>query len=93
MHREEKLGIGVFVTDFHDSDNHRFAGNYMFEKGVKFLKEVLAQVEIDPRRLRLKWVLSSEGGKSTQIVNETTWKIKIFESTLLGKKFQENVLA
>jgi len=58
---------------------------------VKFLKDVLAQVGIDPKRLRLEWVSASEGGKFARIVKEMIEDVRKLGPSPLRKEFQETV--
>jgi len=83
---------GILVTGCHPGDCHYITGNYACEKRVKFLKEVLAQIGIDPRRLRLEWVSASEGGKFAQIVKEMIEDVRKLGPNLLRKELQETVL-
>jgi len=82
---------GVLVTGCHPGDCHYITGNYACEKRVKFLKEVLAQVGIDPRRLRLEWVSASEGGKFAKVVKEMIEEVRKLGPIPLRKEFKETV--
>ena len=82
----------ILVTGCHPGDCHYITGNYACEKRVKFLKEVLAQIGIDPRRLRLEWVSASEGGKFAQIVKEMIEDVRKLGPNPLRKELQETVL-
>ena len=82
---------GVLVTGCHPGDCHYITGNYACEKKVKFLKEVLAQIGIDPRRLRLEWVSASEGGKFAKIIKEIKEAIRKLGPNPLRKELQDSV--
>ena len=82
---------GVLVTGCHLGDCHYATGNYKCEKRVQFLKEVLAQIGVDPRRLRLEWVSASEGGKFARIVKEMIEDIRKLGPSPLRKELQEAV--
>ena len=82
---------GVLVTGCHPGDCHYITGNYACEKRVKFLKEVLAQVGIDQRRLRLEWVSASEGGKFARIIKEMIEETRKLGPSPLRKELQEAV--
>jgi len=81
---------GVLVTGCHLGDCHYITGNYACEKRVKFLKDVLAQVGIDPRRLRLEWVSASEGGKFAKVVKEMIEEVRKLGPSPLRKELQES---
>jgi len=83
---------GVLVTGCHPGDCHYITGNYACEKRVKFLKEVLSQVGIDPKRLRLEWVSASEGGKFARIVKEMIDDVRKLGPSPLRKELQESAL-
>lgn len=82
---------GVLVTGCHPGDCHYITGNYACEKRVKFLKDVLAQVGIDPRRLRLEWVSASEGGKFAKVVKEMIEEVRKLGPSPLRKELPESV--
>jgi len=87
-----RLGIdGVLVTGCHPGDCHYITGNYACEKRVKFLKDVLRQVGIDPGRLRLEWVSASEGGKFAKVVKEFIEEVRKLGPSPLRKELQESV--
>ena len=82
---------GVLVTGVPPGDCHYITGNYACEKRVKFLKDVLSQIGIDPRRLRLEWVSASEGGKFAKVVKEMIDEVRKLGPSQLRKEFQETV--
>jgi len=87
-----KQGIdGVLVTGCHPGDCHYITGNYACEKRVNFLKEVLAQIGIEPQRLRLEWVSASEGGKFAKIVKEMIEEVRKLGPNPLRREVQESV--
>ncbi len=82
---------GVLVTGCHPGDCHYITGNYACEKRVKFLKDVLAQIGIDPKRLRLEWVSASEGGKFAKVVKEMIEEVRKLGPSALRKDLKEIV--
>jgi len=82
---------GVLVTGCHPGDCHYATGNYACEKRVRFLKDVLAQIGIDPRRLRLEWVSASEGGKFAKVVKEMIEEVRKLGPSPLRRELQESV--
>jgi F420-non-reducing hydrogenase iron-sulfur subunit len=82
---------GVLVTGCHIGDCHYITGNHACEKRIEFLKEILVQIGIDPRRLRLEWVSASEGGKFARIVKEMVEDVKKLGPNPLRKEVQESI--
>jgi F420-non-reducing hydrogenase iron-sulfur subunit len=67
---------GVIVMGCHLGDCHYQEGNYKTIRRLPFLKRLVKDFGIDPRRLRLEWVSASEGDKFAKIVNEMTEEIR-----------------
>ena len=67
---------GVVVMGCHPGDCHYQEGNYKTARRIPFLKRLVAQFGIEPRRLRLEWVSASEGDRFAHIVNEFTEEIR-----------------
>lgn len=67
---------GVIVMGCHLGDCHYQEGNFKTIRRVPFLKRLIKEFGIDPRRLRLEWVSASEGDRFAQIVNEMTEEIR-----------------
>jgi F420-non-reducing hydrogenase iron-sulfur subunit len=63
---------GVLVGGCHPGDCHYQEGNYKTLRRVTLLKKVLAQMSLNPDRLRLAWVSASEAQKFAQTVIEFT---------------------
>lgn len=61
---------GVFIGGCHPGDCHYISGNYKALKRVKMLKKLLPQLGINPDRLRLEWVNSSEGKKFAEYITD-----------------------
>jgi len=81
---------GVLVTGCHLGDCHYISGNYACEKRIKFLKDALAQIGVDQKRLRLEWVSASEGGKFARIVKEFIEEVRQLGPSPLRKELQES---
>ena len=60
----------------HLGDCHYQEGNFKTIRRLPFLKRLVKDFGIDPRRLRLEWVSASEGDKFAKIVNEMTEEIR-----------------
>jgi F420-non-reducing hydrogenase iron-sulfur subunit len=67
---------GVIVMGCHLGDCHYQEGNYKTIRRLPFVKRLVKEFGIDPRRLRLEWVSASEGDKFAKIVNEMTEEIR-----------------
>jgi F420-non-reducing hydrogenase iron-sulfur subunit len=67
---------GVIVMGCHLGDCHYQEGNYKTIRRIPFLKRLVEQFGIDPRRLRLEWVSASEGDRFAEIVNSFTEEIR-----------------
>ena len=67
---------GVIVMGCHLGDCHYQEGNYKTIRRIPFLKHLIKDFGIDPRRLRLEWVSASEGDKFAKVVNEMTEEIR-----------------
>ena len=67
---------GVVVMGCHLGDCHYQEGNYKTIRRLPFLKRLIKEFGIDPRRLRLEWVSASEGDKFAKVVNEMTEEIR-----------------
>ena len=67
---------GVIVMGCHLGDCHYQEGNHKTIRRIPFLKRLIRDFGIDPRRLRLEWVSASEGDQFARIVNEMTEEIR-----------------
>jgi F420-non-reducing hydrogenase iron-sulfur subunit len=67
---------GVVVMGCHLGDCHYQEGNFKTIRRIPFLKRLIRDFGIDPRRLRLEWVSASEGDRFAKIVNEMTEEIR-----------------
>ena len=75
--RAFQLGAdGVVVMGCHLGDCHYQEGNYKTIRRIPFLKRLIKEFGIDPRRLRLEWVSASEGDRFAEIVNEMTKEVR-----------------
>jgi F420-non-reducing hydrogenase iron-sulfur subunit len=68
---------GVLVAGCHlPSDCHYISGNLKAKRRITLLKKVLADLGIEPERLRLEWVSASEGEKFAIIVRDMLEDLK-----------------
>lgn len=52
---------GVMVVGCHPGDCHYNSGNYKTQRRLTLLKAMLAQMGIEPERVKLEWISSEEG--------------------------------
>jgi coenzyme F420-reducing hydrogenase delta subunit len=62
----------VFVSGCHEGDCHYLTGNIQARKRVIKLKKVLAEIGLEPERLDMFWVASSEGPQFARVAHEMT---------------------
>ncbi|MCW4055902.1 MAG: hydrogenase iron-sulfur subunit [Candidatus Bathyarchaeota archaeon] len=68
---------GVLVAGCHTpSDCHYLSGNLKAQRRVILLRRVLAQLGLEPQRLRLEWISASEGDKFAAIVDDMVTQLK-----------------
>ena len=66
----------VFIGGCHPGDCHYQAGNMKTLRRIPLLKRVLAQLGIEPERLRLEWISASEGIRFQEIINELVEQVR-----------------
>jgi formate dehydrogenase subunit beta len=76
---------GVLIAGCHIGDCHYDKGNYMTAKRFRVIKDVLAGVGIDPRRIRLEWVSAAEGAKFQDVITSFTEQVREAGKSPLGK--------
>ena len=67
---------GVLIGGCHPGDCHYMEGNYKTLRRNALLKPLLAQLGIEPERVRLEWISASEGERFAQVVDEFTEEIR-----------------
>jgi len=72
----ERGADGVIVSGCHPNDCHYTAGNFHARRRFAIFREIMDFVGIDPRRVTFSWVSASEGRKWSEVVNETTQRIR-----------------
>jgi F420-non-reducing hydrogenase iron-sulfur subunit len=63
---------GILIGGCHPGNCHYVKGNYKTKARTVLLKELLTQLGIDNRRLRLEWISASEGKRFAKVVDEFT---------------------
>jgi F420-non-reducing hydrogenase iron-sulfur subunit len=77
---------GVLVAGCHTpNDCHYISGNFKAERRVAMLKRLMAQLGIEPERLRLEWISAAEGEKFAQVVREFVADVKRLGPNPLGE--------
>jgi len=75
--RAFQLGAdGVLIAGCHPGDCHYQEGNFKAVRRVLLLKQLLRQLGIDERRLRLEWISASEGEKFAKVSAEFTEQVR-----------------
>ncbi len=67
---------GVLITGCHPGDCHYIDGNYKTFRKIGLISKMLEDLGINPKRLRLEWISSAEGGKFAQVMREMTEQIR-----------------
>ena len=67
---------GVLIGGCHPGDCHYQEGNYKALRRFTLLKKMLADLGIEPERIRLEWIAASEGDKVQRVINEMSDKIR-----------------
>lgn len=66
---------GVLVAGCHIGECHYGKGNFITAKRVAVMKELINFMGISPKRLRLEWIATSEGGKFANVVSDFSQEI------------------
>ncbi len=80
---------GVFIGGCHPRDCHYLEGNYKTLRRILLLKKLLAQLGIEPERLRLEWVSAAEGQRFAQVVTDFVKELKNLGPSPLKEKAGE----
>ncbi|MFW5878348.1 MAG: hydrogenase iron-sulfur subunit [Myxococcota bacterium] len=72
----ERGADGVIVSGCHPGDCHYSKGNYHARRRFAIFREIMGFMGIDLDRVTFSWVSASEGRKWSEIVNETTERVK-----------------
>jgi len=81
----KKGAWGVLVAGCHPGDCHYVNGNYKTQRRVVLLKNLLEELGIEPKRVRLEWISANEGGKFQKVVNEFIDEITTLGPLKLGE--------
>jgi F420-non-reducing hydrogenase iron-sulfur subunit len=68
---------GVLVAGCHPpNDCHYISGNLKAQRRVSLLKKLMAQLGLEPERLRLEWISAAEGDKFARVITEMVADMK-----------------
>ncbi len=67
---------GVLIGGCHPGDCHYGEGNYKALRRFRLLHRMLAELGIEPDRLRLEWISAAEGDKVKSVVNDMVEKVR-----------------
>jgi F420-non-reducing hydrogenase iron-sulfur subunit len=67
---------GVLIGGCHPGDCHYQEGNYKALRRFALLKRLLADLGIEPDRVRLEWIAASEGDKVQRVINDMSRKVR-----------------
>ena len=80
---------GVLIGGCHPNDCHYAEGNYKCLRRYQMLKRMIADMGIEPERLRLEWISAAEGDKVKAVVNDMVEKLKAMGPLGPPGRFQE----
>ena len=72
----EQGADGVIIMGCHPGDCHYQEGNYKTVRRFALLRKLVAELGIEPERIRLEWVSASEGERYARLVREFTETIR-----------------
>ena len=67
---------GVLIGGCHPGDCHYQEGNYKALRRFHLLRRYLADMGIEPERVRLEWISASEGDKVRAVVDDMVAKLR-----------------
>jgi F420-non-reducing hydrogenase iron-sulfur subunit len=67
---------GVLICGCHPGDCHYVNGNCKALARFQLLERVLADLGVEPGRVRLEWVSASEGERLAGLINEMTEQVR-----------------
>ena len=79
----------VLIGGCHPGDCHYVEGNYKTLRRVRLLERMLADLGIEPARLRLEWIAASEGDKIQETVNDLVATVRTLGPLGLPQRFAD----
>jgi F420-non-reducing hydrogenase iron-sulfur subunit len=80
---------GVLIGGCHPGDCHYVEGNYKTLRRFQMLKRLLADLGIEPQRLRLEWISASEGERVRTVINDMVEQIRALGPLNLPGRFAD----
>ncbi len=80
---------GVLIGGCHPNDCHYAEGNYKCLRRYQMLKRMIADMGVEPERLRLEWISAAEGEKVKRVINEMVETVTRLGPLGLPQKFDE----
>ena len=77
---------GIYLAGCLEGECHFLKGNLRAKKRVKYLKELLKEVGIEPERVEMYNLSSAQGQRFAQIANEMTEKIRALGPSPIRKR-------
>jgi F420-non-reducing hydrogenase iron-sulfur subunit len=77
---------GIYIAGCLEGECHFLKGNLRAKKRVKYLKELLKEVGIEPERVEMYNLSSAQGQRFAQIANEMTEKIRALGPSPVRKR-------
>jgi F420-non-reducing hydrogenase iron-sulfur subunit len=68
----KKGADGVLIAGCHPGDCHYQSGNYKANRRMKLLKNMIADLGIEPERVRFAYISASEGKEYAEMITEMT---------------------
>ena len=76
---------GIYIAGCLEGECHFLKGNLRAKKRVKYLKELLKEVGIEPERVEMYNLSSAQGQRFAQIAKEMTEKIRALGASPVRK--------
>ena len=80
---------GVLITGCHPGDCHYIEQNYKALRRFHLLRRVLAQMGIEPERLKLLWASAAEGALFAAEVNKFVEEVRVLGPLSWPAEFQQ----
>ena len=79
---------GVLIGGCHPGDCHYVEGNFKMLRRFRMLRRILAEMGIEPERVRLEWISAAEGDKVKSVINEMTAQLTVLGPLDLPSRFE-----
>ena len=79
---------GVLIGGCHPGDCRYVEGNYKMLRRFEMLKRLLAQMGVEPERVRLEWISAAEGEKVKRVVNDMVAQVQKLGPLAMPQRFE-----